>query len=94
MLEIYWNKETGWEKPQIVPFHNLELSPFNSTLHYALGCFEGLKAYKDAQGKIRLFRPDRNIARLQSSFERLAFPVKYFFLSVSLIPLRLLIKPS
>ena len=36
MLEIDWSQENGWERPAINPFHNLELSPANSTLHYAL----------------------------------------------------------
>lgn len=75
MLEIVWNKDRGWDKPQIVPFHNLEIHPFNSTLHYALSCFEGLKAYRDSNDKVRLFRPDKNAERFATSFERLAFPV-------------------
>eukprot|EP00331_Platyophrya_macrostoma_P030370 CAMPEP_0176444028 /NCGR_PEP_ID=MMETSP0127-20121128/22806_1 /TAXON_ID=938130 /ORGANISM="Platyophrya macrostoma, Strain WH" /LENGTH=400 /DNA_ID=CAMNT_0017829433 /DNA_START=35 /DNA_END=1237 /DNA_ORIENTATION=- len=74
MLEIVWNKEGGWGKPKITPFRNLEIHPFNTTLHYALSCFEGMKAYKDANKGTRLFRPDKNCERLQSSFTRLSFP--------------------
>ncbi len=43
-------------------------------LHYALECFEGMKAYKDAKGNIRLFRPDCNIERLNNSLKRLHLP--------------------
>ena len=43
-------------------------------LHYAVECFEGMKAYKDAQGRIRLFRPDCNMQRLNKSMERLYLP--------------------
>jgi len=38
--------------------------------------FEGMKAYKDAQGKIRLFRPDKNVDRMNASAQRLVFPVR------------------
>ena len=75
MLEIEWHKDKGWDKPKISPFHTFKIHPFNSTIHYALACFEGLKAYKGADKKIRLFRPLENMERLQTSFERLAFPV-------------------
>jgi len=58
MFEVYWDSKEGWGKPTINPYHKLEIDPFNSTLHYAIECFEGMKAYKDANNKIRLFRPD------------------------------------
>lgn len=45
MLEIDYNSEKGWGKPVISPYHNLELDPSNSTLHYAIQLFEG-KYYK------------------------------------------------
>jgi branched-chain amino acid aminotransferase len=43
--------------------------------HYGIECFEGMKAYKDKNGKIRLFRPDMNMARMNRSTERIALPV-------------------
>ena len=55
------------------------MHPFNSTLHYALECFEGCKAYKDADGKIRIFRGDSNMARLKRSGEALTMPVFFIF---------------
>ena len=42
--------------------------------HYAFECFEGMKAYKDRSGQIRLFRPDRNMQRLNGSSKRIALP--------------------
>jgi branched-subunit amino acid aminotransferase/4-amino-4-deoxychorismate lyase len=42
--------------------------------------FEGLKAYKDAQGRIRLFRPDKNVERINNSAQRLVFPVRNFII--------------
>jgi branched-chain amino acid aminotransferase len=74
MLEVDWEMGKGWTAPKIVPFHNLSLSPAASSLHYALQCFEGLKAYVDDNNKVRLFRPDRNMARLNGSMQRLDFP--------------------
>jgi branched-chain amino acid aminotransferase len=43
-------------------------------LHYAFECFEGLKAFKDESGKVRMFRPDKNMARLNKSCERICLP--------------------
>ncbi len=75
MLEIDWNKEKGWGKPLISPYHNLSINPANSTLHYALECFEGMKGYPHVNGKdINLFRPLENMKRFNRSFEMLAFP--------------------
>jgi len=74
MLEIDWEKSKGWTAPRIVPYHNLSISPAASSLHYALQCFEGMKAYLDDSNRIRLFRPERNMARLNDSMQRLDFP--------------------
>lgn len=63
-----------WQTPRIRPFQNLSIHPFNITLHYALTCFEGLKAYKAANGDLRLFRPDENMKRFQNSCDRLMLP--------------------
>ena len=74
MLEVYWSEKKGWDAPQIVPTHNFGLHPFNSTLHYSFEGFEGLKAYRDAQGRIRTFRPDMNAKRLNRTSQELCFP--------------------
>ncbi|OQS05329.1 branched-chain-amino-acid aminotransferase [Thraustotheca clavata] len=74
MLEIDWDAEKGWGKPLIRPYGPLNIDPASSSLHYALQCFEGMKAYINDDGKIRLFRPDMNMARMNSSMERLFLP--------------------
>jgi branched-chain amino acid aminotransferase len=74
MLTRSWSKSGGWAAPQIEPFGNLSLPPQSSVLHYGACVFEGMKAYKDAQGRVRLFRPDKNMDRLKKSAHRLALP--------------------
>lgn len=74
MLSIEWTASEGWLSPRITPYQNLSLDPATCVFHYAFECFEGMKAYKDTQGKIRLFRPDKNMARLNKSSERIALP--------------------
>ena len=66
--------DAGWEAPVIRPHGPLSLDPAVSSLHYGLQLFEGMKAYIDAAGKIRLFRPDKNMVRLNNSAARLNFP--------------------
>ncbi|KAK4158399.1 hypothetical protein C8A00DRAFT_39375 [Chaetomidium leptoderma] len=74
MLTIEWDKTTGWHNPHIVPHQNLSLDPASCVFHYAFECFEGMKAYKDKAGQIRLFRPDRNMERFNKSAARIALP--------------------
>lgn len=72
MLTIEWDKVKKWSAPKIVPTQDLKISPAASALHYGLQAFEGMKAYKAIPDKsLRLFRPDMNMARLQSSMDRL-----------------------
>ncbi|MDR1408973.1 MAG: branched-chain amino acid aminotransferase [Oscillospiraceae bacterium] len=65
---------SGWHSPRIVPYGPIALDPAAMCLHYGQEVFEGLKAYRTAGGKIQLFRPDRNLARLNLSNERLCIP--------------------
>ena len=74
MLSAEWTSSQGWFPPRITPYQNLSLDPATSVLHYAFTAFEGTKAYKDAGGNVRLFRPDRNMARLNRSAARIALP--------------------
>lgn len=74
MLTISWTEESGWAAPQIKPYGPLSLMPTASVLHYATECFEGMKAYRGVDGKVRLFRPERNAARFRRSAERIALP--------------------
>jgi|EP01033_Poteriospumella_lacustris_P000003 branched-chain amino acid aminotransferase len=74
MLEIDWEEGKGWKAPRIIPYQNLSLSPASTGLHYGLQCFEGMKAYKDKDGNVRLFRPDKNMSRMNHSMTRLSMP--------------------
>ncbi|KAJ5714388.1 cytosolic TPA: hypothetical branched-chain amino-acid transaminase [Penicillium malachiteum] len=74
ILTFEWTTEHGWTNPQITPYGKLPLDPAACVLHYAFTCFEGMKAYKDPQGQARLFRPDKNLQRLNRSAARIALP--------------------
>ena len=75
MLEIDWTQESGWGKPRISAFANLSVSPAITGLHYGIQCFEGMKCYHSPKDdSLRLFRPDMNMKRLNSSMNRLAMP--------------------
>ncbi|GAB7350865.1 hypothetical protein MBLNU459_g1389t1 [Dothideomycetes sp. NU459] len=74
MLSLEWTASEGWLQPRITPYQNLSLDPATCVFHYAFECFEGMKAYKDRNGDVRLFRPDKNMARLNRSSSRIALP--------------------
>ncbi|KAK9695961.1 branched-chain-amino-acid transaminase bat2 [Basidiobolus ranarum] len=74
MLMIEWEAKNGWGKPAIKPYGKLSLDPSAVVFHYSFECFEGMKAYKDKKGRVRLFRPDLNMNRLRRSSERLTLP--------------------
>ncbi|XP_055331784.1 branched-chain-amino-acid aminotransferase, cytosolic-like [Paramacrobiotus metropolitanus] len=74
MFEVAWSEAKGWGTPRIVPFHNFQLHPAAKVLHYASELFEGMKAYTGVDHKIRLFRPDLNMARMLNTSKRLALP--------------------
>ncbi|MCK0131991.1 branched-chain amino acid aminotransferase [Flavobacteriaceae bacterium F08102] len=67
-------KNGKWENPKIVPYEPISLAPSAKIFHYGQSVFEGLKAYKDKEGKIWLFRPLENQKRINLSAERLAMP--------------------
>jgi len=74
MALIDWNSEKGWHDARIVPFENFSMHPAATCLHYGSEIFEGLKAYRRADGGIQLFRPDCNARRMMDSAERLCLP--------------------
>ena len=80
MFECDWDINSGWKTPKIIPFGDFKLPPSCSALHYAIQCFEGLKAYSDTSGKDEkyLFRPTLNASRFNSSSHRISLPVSYF----------------
>ena len=74
MFIMDYSREKGWYDARIVPFANISLHPASTVLHYGSEIFEGLKAYRRADGKVQLFRPMENIRRLNNSAERLCLP--------------------
>ena len=67
-------EDGAWQQPKIMPYADLELSPATLVLHYAQTIFEGMKAYRDGQGRVNLFRPLANIARMNRSAKRMCMP--------------------
>ncbi|MBX2972571.1 MAG: branched-chain amino acid aminotransferase [Flavobacteriales bacterium] len=67
-------EDGAWKAPAIVPFGDLELSPASLVLHYSQTIFEGLKAYRTADGGVSIFRPQANIARMNRSAKRMCMP--------------------
>jgi len=67
-------KDGNWQKPEIKPYEPFLLDPSAKVFHYGQAIFEGMKAYKDANDEIRLFRPEQNFERFNHSAERLAMP--------------------
>ena len=74
MFMMEYEAGRGWINARIVPFANLSLHPASTVLHYGSEIFEGLKAYRRADGKVQLFRPMENIRRMNNSAERLCLP--------------------
>jgi branched-chain amino acid aminotransferase len=72
MVTAQWTEAHGWQDAAVVPYGPISLDPATSVLHYGQEIFEGLKAYRHADGSIRTFRPMRNAARFASSARRLA----------------------
>ncbi|UGY93776.1 branched-chain amino acid aminotransferase [Streptomyces gobiensis] len=74
MVTIKWTEGRGWHDAQLEPYAPLQMDPANMTLHYAQSIFEGLKAYRQDDGSVAVFRPDANARRFQNSARRLAMP--------------------
>lgn len=74
MFVMNYDEGQGWHDARIVPYGPIELDPAAMCLHYGQEVFEGMKAYKAVDGRVLLFRPDRNMARLNVSNERLCIP--------------------
>lgn len=74
MVAVDWDVESGWHDARIQPYGPLEIDPASSVLHYGQEIFEGLKAYRHADGGIYTFRPEKNAERFQRSAKRLALP--------------------
>lgn len=74
MFIMNYDEGEGWHNPRIVPYAPLQMDPAAMCLHYGQEVFEGMKAYKSVNGDVLLFRPEKNMARLNNSNERLCIP--------------------
>ncbi len=74
MFMMDFSREKGWYNARIIPFANISLHPASTVLHYGSEIFEGLKAYRRADGKVQMFRPMENIRRMNNSADRLCLP--------------------
>ncbi len=85
MVDICWSERGGWHRPRVQPYGPIAMDPAAAVLHYGQEIFEGLKAYRHADGSIWSFRPEANAARMQRSAKRLALPelpTEYFVESI------------
>jgi branched-chain amino acid aminotransferase len=74
MFCMRYTEGTGWRDPEIVPYGPLPLMPSAMVFHYGQEIFEGQKAYRRADGRIAMFRPEANAARFNSSARRMVMP--------------------
>ena len=74
MFVMNYDEGQGWHDARIVPYGPIELDPPAMCLHYGQTVFEGMKAYRAKDGRVLLFRPEKNMARLNVSNERLCIP--------------------
>ena len=74
MFVADFQEEKGWYDPRIEPYGPLALDPAAAVLHYAQAVFDGLKAFRGRDGKVRLFRPQKHVERLIQSSQRLCIP--------------------
>ncbi len=74
MFVAEWNPERGWHDARVTPYAPISVDPATAVLHYAQEIFEGLKAYRHADGSVWTFRPEANAERMVRSARRLALP--------------------
>ncbi len=74
MVTVRWTEGRGWHDARLTPYGPLQLDPATMALHYGQEIFEGLKAYRQADGSVAVFRPEANARRFQRSARRLAMP--------------------
>ena len=74
MFVANFEEEKGWYDPRVEPYGPLPLDPATAVLHYGQGLFEGLKAFRGKDGRIRLFRPQKHVDRLNRTAQRMCIP--------------------
>jgi branched-chain amino acid aminotransferase len=74
MVVCDWSESDGWSEPELIPYGPLTLDPATAVFHYGQEIFEGMKAYRQPDGSVALFRPEANARRFAKSAARLALP--------------------
>src|SRR3989304_794801 len=74
MFVANFQEEKGWYDPRVEPYAPIPLDPGAAVLHYAQAVFDGLKAFRGGAGKLRLFRPQKHVERLNNSARRMCIP--------------------
>ena len=74
MFVANFQEEKGWYDPRVEPYAPIPLDPAAGVLHYAQAVFDGLKAFRGVDGKLRLFRPQKHVERLNNSARRMCIP--------------------
>ena len=74
MFVADFEEEKGWYDPRVEPYAPFPLDPATAVLHYGQSLFEGLKAFRGRDGKIRLFRPQKHVERLNRTAQRMTIP--------------------
>src|SRR6266478_4143519 len=75
MFVADFQEEKGWYDPRVEPYGPLSLDPAAAVLHYAQAIFDGLKAFRGVDGKVRLFRPQKHVERMNNSAARMCIPL-------------------
>ena len=74
MVVCDWSESDGWSEPELIPYGPITLDPATAVFHYGQEIFEGMKAYRQPDGSVALFRPEANARRFANSAKRLALP--------------------
>lgn len=74
MFIMEYETEKGWHNPRVTEYAPISLDPSAMVFHYGQEMFEGLKAYQAEDGRILLFRPDKNIERANNTNKRICIP--------------------
>src|SRR6266568_6352482 len=75
MFVADFQEEKGWYDPRVEPYAPIPLDPAAAVLHYAQAIFDGLKAFRGVDGKVRLFRPQKHVERMNNSAARMCIPL-------------------
>jgi len=74
MVMCEWSEKDGWGEPHLMPYGPISLDPATAVFYYGQEIFEGMKAYRQPDGTVALFRPTANANRFINSAKRLALP--------------------